>query len=120
MEQSKRELVEQLLELPTRIQLGNLVQINGIQLFQVVYELDNTTAKKPTASLEADDFYHTISIDDLDKLKESTGLTVRLITLIHNMETETTDVYDYNDEYGGTFSKDVLTDVEVKIKYTIY
>lgn len=36
------------------------------------------------------------------------------------METETTDVYDYNDEYGGTFSKDVLTDVEVEIKYTIY
>ena len=53
MEQSKRELVEQLLELPTRIQLGNLVQINGIQLFQVVYELDNTTAKKPTASNES-------------------------------------------------------------------
>lgn len=122
MEQSKRELVEQLLELPTRIQLGNLVQINGIQLFQVVYELDNTTAKKPTASLEADDFYHTISIDDLYKLKESTGLTVRLITLVHNMETDTTDVDADTDEYGGTFSKDVLTEAEVQInyQYTIY
>jgi hypothetical protein len=123
MKETKRELVEYLLEQPTRIQLGKLVQINGIQLFQVVYELDNTAVNKPQASqinLEADEFYHTISIDDLDKLKESTGLTVRLITLIHNMETETTDVYDYNDEYGGTFSKDVLTDVEVKIKYTIY
>jgi len=123
MKETKRELVEYLLEQPTRIQLGKLVQIEGIQLFQVVYELDNTTVNKPEAgriNLEADEFYHTISIDDLDKLKDSTGLTVRLITLVQNMETETTDVYDYNDEYGGTFSKDVLTDVEVEIKYTIY
>lgn len=125
MEQSKRELVEQLLELPTRIQLGNLVQINGIQLFQVVYELDNTAVNKPKAdrmNLEADELHHTISIDDLDKLKESTGLHVRLITLVQNMETDTTDVYDYTDEYGGTFCKDVLTEAEVQInyQYTLY
>ena len=126
MKETKRELVEYLLEQPTRIQLGKLVQIEGIQLFQVVYELDNTTVNKPEAgriNLEADELHHTISIDDLDKLKESTGLTVRLITLIHNMETDTTDVDADTDEYGKfTFSKDVLTEAEVQInyQYTIY
>lgn len=122
MEQSKRELVEQLLEQPTRIQLGKLVQIDGIQLFQVVYELDNTNAKKPTASLDADELYHTISIDELDKLKESTGLHARLITLVHTMETEEEDVDGRIDEFGGTFYTEVLTDVDVKInyQYTIY
>lgn len=43
MKETKRELVEQLLELPTRIQLGNIMQINGIQLFYVDYELDNSS-----------------------------------------------------------------------------
>lgn len=32
MKETKRELVEYLLEQPTRIQLGKLVQIEGIQL----------------------------------------------------------------------------------------
>lgn len=122
MEQSKRELVEQLLEQPTRIQLGKLVHIDGIQLFQVVYELNNTTAKKPTASLEVDELYHTISIDELYKLKESTGLTVRLITLVSTMENEYDEVDAHEDSYGGTVSTTVLTDAEVNInyQYTIY
>ena len=34
MKETKRELVEYLLEQPTRIQLGNLMQINGIQLIK--------------------------------------------------------------------------------------
>lgn len=122
MEQSKRELIEQLLEQPTRIQLGKLVQIDEIQLFQVVYELDNTTAKNPTASVEADELYHTISIDELDKLKESTSLHARLITLVHTMENEQDEVDAHEDSYGGTVSTTVLIDAEVKInyQYTIY
>lgn len=121
----ERELIEYLLEQPTRIQLGNLVQIEGIELFQVVYELDNTMVNKPKASrinLEADEFHHTISIDDLDKLKESTGLTVRLITLVHMMENEYDEVDAYDDGYSGTMSTTVLTDAEVKsnYQYTIY
>lgn len=122
MKETKRELVEQLLELPTRIQLGKLVQINGIQLFQVVYELDNTTTTTPTASLEADDLYPAISIDDLDTLKESTGLTARLITLVHTMENTSEEVNTDLDEYGCTSYIYALTEAEVNFnyQYTIY
>lgn len=79
----------------------------------MVYELDNTTAKNPTASVEADELYHTISIDELDKLKESTGLHARLITLVHTMENEQDDVDAHEDSYGGTVSTTVLIDTEV-------
>ena len=102
-----REQVAELLDKPTRVQLGEAIfdSFNEVQLFEVKYEI-----------LEP------VTIDKLDELKQSTGLTAHLITLNTERTVETEDVDGISDGYGGYDYTTVLTDVNIEQQYihTIY
>ena len=101
-----REQVKELLSKTTRVQLGEVIQyLDKVQLFKVAYEI-----------LEP------ITLDELDELKQATGLKAHLITLDTERTIETEDVDGISDGYGGYKYTEVLTDVDIKQDYihTIY
>lgn len=101
-----REQVKELLSKTTRVQLGEVIQyLDKVQLFKVAYEI-----------LEP------ITLDELDELKQATGLKAHLITLDTERTIETEDVDGIADGYGGYKYTEVLTDVDIKQDYihTIY
>ena len=81
---------------PTRIQIGTKTNIAGVDLFQVAYEFDEE-----------------ITLTDIEKIKEETGLTARFITFITTAEQETR----YIDEYH---EGDTSINLRQEIKYTYY
>lgn len=68
----KRKELKQLLFKPTRVQLGRKVVIAGIETFKVEYELTDG-----------------VSLEEIEKAKEETGLTVLFITLVSKLDIET-------------------------------
>lgn len=101
-----REQVKELLSKTTRVQLGEVIQyLDKVQLFKVAYEI-----------LEP------ITLDELDELKQATGLKAHLITLDTERTIKTEDVDGIADGYGGYKYTEVLTDVDIKQDYihTIY
>lgn len=101
-----REQVKELLSKTTRVQLGEVIQyLDKVQLFKVAYEI-----------LEP------VTLDELDELKQATGLKAHLITLDTERTIETEDVDGIADGYGGYKYTEVLTDVDIKQDYihTIY
>ena len=96
--QEERKTFMELLNQTTRVQLGTLTTIAGMELFQVAYEFNDAT---------------NITLDDIDAVKAETGLTARFITLEMTAEPYT----EYLDEYDpGT----PVVDVEHAFKYTYY
>ena len=85
-----------------KISLGTSFLINDIRLFQVVYDLTSTRC----------------SFDDLMKLKEDTGLTVKFeITRIqHEIDTVETnysrgyDSYEYSDTVISSIDSEIIID----------
>ena len=101
-----REQVKELLSKTTRVQLGEVIQyLDKVQLFKVAYEI-----------LEP------VTLDELDEVKQATGLKAHLITLDTERTIETEDVDGIADGYGGYKYTEVLTDVDIKQDYihTIY
>lgn len=95
-----RKPFKQLLLQPTRVQLGTKVTIAGIETFKVEYELTGA-----------------ISLDEIDKMKEETGLTALFITLVNDFTTETEDVDGQSDGYGGYNYTTVVTHAELDTEY---
>lgn len=95
----KESLTELLLQ-PTQVRLGTFVEIAGLKLFKVEYELPGAVA-----------------VEDIDKLKDETGLTAQLITLVKTLTTDTTDVDGQADGYGGYTFAEVITNVNVDVEY---
>ena len=81
---------------PTRVQLGTKTNIAGVDLFQVAYEFDED-----------------VTLTDIEKIKEETGLTARFITFITTAEQETRYIDEYHE--GET-----RINLEQEIKYTYY
>lgn len=81
---------------PTRVQIGTLITLAGVELFQVAYEFDED-----------------VTLTDIEKIKEETGLTARFITFLTTAEQETR----YIDEYHEGESR---INLEQEIKYTYY
>ena len=87
-----------------KISLGTVTLINDIRLFQVAYDLTSTRC----------------SFDDLMKLKEDTGLTVKfeVTRILHEMETVETNhgkAYD-----GYEFSDTVISSIDSEIIIETY
>lgn len=87
-----------------KISLGTVTLINDIRLFQVAYDLTSTRC----------------SFDDLMKLKEDTGLTVKfeVTRILHKMETVETNhgkAYD-----GYEFSDTVISSIDSEIIIETY
>lgn len=102
----ERELVSELLDKTTRVQLGEVIQyLDKVQLFKVTYEITEP-----------------ITLEELDELKQATGLKARLITLDIERTIDTEDVDGISDGYGGYKYTTVLTDVNIEQHYihTIY
>ena len=95
MAEERRPYLE-LLSQATRVQLGHLTNIAGVELFQVAYEFDKD-----------------VDLVDIDKVKDETGLTARFITLSITAEQETR----YIDEYD-TGSTNI--DMNYDFTYTYY
>ena len=101
-----REQVAELLDKPTRVQLGDVIQyLDKVQLFKVAYEITEP-----------------ITLEELDELKQATGLKAHLITLDTECTVDTEDVDGISDGYGGYDYTTVLTDVNIEQHYihTIY
>lgn len=81
---------------PTRVQLGTKTNIEGVDVFQVAYEFDED-----------------VTLTDIEKIKEETGLTARFITFITTAEQETRYIDEYHE--GET-----RINLEQEIKYTYY
>ena len=81
---------------PTRVQLGTKTNIAGVEVFQVAYEFDED-----------------VTLTDIEKIKEETGLTARFITFITTAEQETRYIDEYHE--GET-----RINLEQEIKYTYY
>lgn len=99
-EENRKQFKKLLSQSTTRVQLGTLITIADIQMFKVKYELTGS-----------------VSLNELDKLKDETGLTVLFITLVHNLTTETDDVDGQFDECGEYSHKTVVTSSELDIEY---
>lgn len=95
-----KESLTKLLQQPTQVRLGTFVEIAGLKLFKVEYEVPGAVA-----------------VEDIDKLKNETGLTAQLITLVTTVKTNTTDVDGQADGYGGYTFAEVVTNVNVDVKY---
>lgn len=95
-----KESLTKLLQQQTQVRLGTFVEIAGLKLFKVEYEV-------PSA----------VAVEDIDKLKNETGLTAQLITLVTTVKTNTTDVDGQADGYGGYTFAEVVTNVNVDVKY---
>ena len=86
-----------------KVSLGTSILINDIRLFQIVYDLTSTRC----------------SFDDLMKLKEDTGLTVKFeVTILHEMETVETNYGRGSDSYE--WSDTVISDIESEIIIDTY
>lgn len=83
MKESLTKLLQQQTQV-RQVRLGTFVEIAGLKLFKVEYEV-------PSA----------VAVEDIDKLKNETGLTAQLITLVTTVKTNTTDVDGQADGYGG-------------------
>lgn len=81
---------------PTRVQLGTKTNIAGVEVFQVAYEFDED-----------------VTLTDIEKIKDETGLTARFITFITTAEQETRYIDEYHE--GET-----RINLEQEIKYTYY
>lgn len=86
----------ELLSQNTRVQMGKLTQIAGVELFQVAYEFDKD-----------------VDLVDIDKVKEETGLTARFITFSITAEQETRYIDEY--DQGST-----SIDLDYDFTYTYY
>lgn len=96
----KRKELKQLLFKPTRVQLGRKVVIAGIETFKVEYELTDG-----------------VSLEEIEKAKEETELTVLFITLVSKLDIETDGVDGQSDGYGGYEFKEVVTSIELDTEY---
>ena len=87
-----------------KVSLGTSILINDIRLFQIVYDLTSTRC----------------SFDDLMKLKEDTGLTVKfeVTRILHEMETVETNYGRGSDSYE--WSDTVISDIESEIIIDTY
>lgn len=87
-----------------KVSLGTSILINDIRLFQIVYDLTSTRC----------------SFDDLMKLKEDTGLTVKfeVARILHEMETVETNYGRGSDSYE--WSDTVISDIESEIIIDTY
>ena len=95
-----KESLTKLLQQQTQVRLGTFVEIAGLKLFKVEYEV-------PSA----------VAVEDIDKLKNETGLTALLITLVTTLEKDTVDVDAQADGYGGYTFAEVITNVDVDVEY---
>lgn len=93
-----------LLQENVKVSLGTSTLINGIRLFQVVYDLASTR----------------YSFVDLMKLKEDTGLTVKFEVIRVQNETETVET-NYGEAYDGyEFSDTVISSIDSEIIIDTY
>lgn len=91
-----------LLQDNVKVSLGTSTLINDIRLFQIVYDLTSTRC----------------SFDDLMKLKEDTGLTVKfeVVRIQHEIETVETnhgkayDGYEFSDTVISSIDSEVIID----------
>ena len=87
-----------------KVSLGTSTLINDIRLFQVAYDLTSTRC----------------SFEDLMKLKEETGLTVKFEVIRVQNETETVET-NHGEAYDGyEFSDTVISDIESEIIIDTY
>ena len=102
-----KEYVEELLLKNPIIQLGKSTQIAGKNFFKVEFELETN---------------ETVTREILDKVKEETGLNVRIRIAVINHEFEYVNVDPTCDGYGGYEFTEVVKDVQSYVEYeeTIY
>ena len=102
-----KEYVEELLLKNPIIQLGKSTQIAGKNFFKVEFELETN---------------ETVTREILDKVKEETGLNVRIRIAVINHEFEYVNVDPTRDGYGGYEFTEVVKDVQSYVEYeeTIY
>lgn len=87
-----------------KVSLGTSILINDIRLFQIVYDLTSTRC----------------SFDDLMKLKEDTGLTVKFEVIRVQNETETVET-NHGAAYDGyEFSDTVISSLDSEIIIDTY
>ena len=87
-----------------KVSLGTSTLINDIRLFQVAYDLTSTRC----------------SFEDLMKLKEETGLTVKFEVIRVQNETETVETNHGKAYDGYEFSDTVISDIESEIIIDTY
>lgn len=104
---SHQKYVEELLLKNPIIQLGKSTQIAGKNFFKVEFELETD---------------ETVTREILDKVKEETGLYVRIRLAVIKHDFEYADVDPTRDGYGGYEFTEVVKDVQSYVEYeeTIY
>ena len=104
---SHQKYVEELLLKNPIIQLGKSTQIAGKNFFKVEFELETD---------------ETVTREILDKVKEETGLYVRIRLAVIKHDFEYADVDPIRDGYGSYEFTEVVKDVQSYVEYeeTIY
>lgn len=87
-----------------KVSLGTSILINDIRLFQIVYDLTSTRC----------------SFDDLMKLKEDTGLTVKFEVTRIQHETETVETNHGKAYDGYEFSDTVISSIDSEVIIDTY